>query len=245
MFSQAEIRQEARTALLRARVPFPAFAGLMLLISAVLNLADTLCSGSTYEELFAAGPTGIFVFVLTSLIAMLMDAGRVAYCSAALDGERAEYGDLFCGFSFAFRFIAVMMLQGLLVGLGFSFFFVPGVILFYRYRFVLYVLCEDPSRSVTAILRQSSEELAGFKGELFLLDLSLLFPTLLSALPMVWWQFTPAEMLAGIPAPALVLIGSALSFPSLLMSFYRAAAELSFRRRILAYKYPGSADGIN
>lgn len=240
MFSQTEIRQEARAALLRAKVSFPAFAGLMLLVSAVLNLADTFFSGSTYDELFSSGPAGIFVFVLTSLIAMLLDAGRVEYCSAALAVERAEYGDLFCGFSFAFRFIATMMLQGFLVGLGFSLFFVPGVILLYRYRFVLYILCEDPSRSVTAILRQSNEELKGFKGELFLLDLSLLFPTLISALPMVWWQLTPAEMLANIPSPALVLISTALSFPALLMSFYRAAVEMSFRRRILQYKYPDS-----
>ncbi len=244
MFSHAEIRREARTALLRARVPVLSFAGLTLLVIAALNLLDVSFSGATYAELFASGPVGIFVFVLTSLIALLLDAGRVEYCGAALRGEPAEYGDLFCGFSFVFRFLLTLTLQALFISVGFSLFFIPGVVMFYRCRFVLYILCEDPSLSSVQILRQSHEELRGFKGELFLLDLSLFFPAMLCAAPLLWWQFFSGGLTAGLPAPVLALLSTAMTFPSLLMSFYRTAVEMAFRRRILQHKYPDSADPV-
>jgi hypothetical protein len=244
LFSQAEIRREARTALLSARVPFLLFAGLTLLVTAALNLLDVSFSGATYAELFSSGPVGIFVFVLTSLISTLLEAGRVEYCGAALRGERAAYADLFCGFSFVFRFLLTVTLMGLLIGFGFSFFFVPGVLLFYRCRFVLYILCEDPSLSSVTILRRSHEELKGFKGELFLLDLSLLLPAMICAAPLLWWQLFSAEFTAGLPAPVLGLLGSVMSFPALLMSFYRTTVEMAFRRRILQYKYPDVTDPV-
>ena len=238
MFSHSEIRREARAVLRRGNVPFLLFAALMLLVTAALNLLDMLCSGTTYEELFSSGPTGIFVYVLTSLISLVLEAGRVEYCASAQRGERVEYSDLFCGFSFVFRFISVTLLQAVLVGLGFSLFFFPGVLLLYRYRFSLYILCEDPSLSATEILRRSGEELDGFKGELFLLDLSFLAPAMLCAAPLLIWQYVPHGLGAALPDFAAILISTLLSFPSLLLTFYRTAVELGFRSRIRQYKYP-------
>ena len=238
MFSHSEIRQEARAVLRRGDVPFLRFAGLNLLVTAVLNLLDAFCSGTTYEDLFGSGPAGIFVYVLTMLISLVLEAGRVEYCAAAHRGERAEYADLFCGFSYAIRFITVMMLQAVLVGLGFSLFLIPGILLLYRYRFALYILCEDPSLSATEILRRSGEELKGFKGELFLLDLSFLAPAMLCVAPLLLWQYAPLEFSASLPDVVVTLISTLLTFPSLLLIFYRTAAELGFRSRILQLKYP-------
>lgn len=242
MFSHAELRREALDALRRARVPFFAFAGWMLLVCTALNLLDSYFSGSTYQEMFSSGPAGIFVFVLTSLIAMILEAGRVEYCDAALLGERAEYGDLFVGFSFVFRFISTMMLQALLLSLGFSFFLIPGILLFYRYRFSLYILCEDPSLSPMAVLRKSHEELKGFKQELFLLDLSLIFPAMAAALPQVLWTLlVPAEAMNGVSDLLITFLHSVMTYPAMLLLFYRTALEMTFRKRILQHKYPAES----
>lgn len=238
MFSHAELRREARCALRSARVSFPAFVGLSLLVSAVLNVLDALCSGSTYDDLLSSGPVGFFVYILTTFIALLLEAGRAEYCGAAIRGERAEYGDLFCGFSYAARFLAVILTQALLVSIGFTLFLIPGFLLLYRYRFAIYILCEDPSLGVTAILRRSAEELRGFKGQLFRLDLSFLLYALLCLVPTILWQSVPTELLAGLSAPVLALIDTVVTFPYLLLTFWRTATELLMRERILQLKYP-------
>lgn len=233
MISNPELRREARDLLRHAQVSLPAFAGFSLLVSAAPSVLDALCSGSTYEELMAAGPVGTFVYILVLLISLLLEAGRVEYCGAAIRGERAEYGDLFCGFSYVFRFLGVLLAQALLVGTGFLFFFIPGILLLYRYRFALYVLCEDPTQGITAILRRSAAELNGFRWQLFRLDLSFLPYALLCLVPALLWDYAAAEHFAALPAPVSALIGTAVTFPTLLLTFWRTAAELVLRRRIL------------
>ena len=243
MFIRSEIKRESRELLRRAQPPVVRFAALLLLVTAALNLADLFCSGSTYESLLHSGPIGIFVYILTGLIALLLEAGRAEYCLAARRGEPSAYADLFYGFSFAFRFIALLVLESLLVGLGFLLFIVPGFILLYRYRFALYILCEDPQTGVTEALRRSAAELKGFKAELFLLDLSFFGWALLCSLPMGIWQYMQyyTYLTVGLPDAAVVLISTLLSFPTVLLAFYRSLAELGLRERILQYSQPDSA----
>lgn len=233
MISNPELRREASGILRRAQVSFPAFAGFSLLVSAALSVLDVLCSGSTYEDLAAAGPVGTFVYILVLLISLLLEAGRVEYCGAAIRGERAEYGDLFCGFSYVFRFLGVLLTQALLVGVGFLFFFIPGILLLYRYRFALYVLCEDPSQSITAVLRRSAAELNGFRWQLFRLDLSFLPYALLCLVPVLLWDYAAMEPIAALSAPLSALLSTVVTFPTLLLTFWRTAAEMELRRRIL------------
>lgn len=238
MFSCAMLRREGRDALRRAHPSLLSFAALSLLVTAALNVLDAFCSGSTYEDLAASGLPGLFVYILTALIALLLEAGRVEYCGAALRGEDAEYGDLFCGFSYVFRFLLVVLLQGLIVSLGFCFFLVPGFILLYRYRFAIYILCEDPSQGAVAILRRSAAETQGYKRQLLRLDLSFLLYALLCLVPAILWQSAPAELLAGLSAPVLALIDTVVTFPYLLLTFWRTATEMTLRGHIL-----GAAEG--
>lgn len=229
------LRRDALQLLRRARVPLPLFAGLLLLIDLVLSAADALCSGETYEELFSSGVSGIFVYMLTGLITILLEMGRVEYCARVRRGEQAEYSDLFWGFSYVFKILCAMFLQALLISLGLWFFFVPGIILSYRYRFWLYNLSDDPSLGVTDLLSRSGWETAGFKMQIFLMDVNFLGVGFLAALPLFLWSlFGPATL----PSLLSTLIGTALTYPLLLISFWRTAAEMELRDRILAIKQP-------
>ena len=237
------LRRDALQLLRRAKVPLPLFAGFLLLIHLVLNAADTLCSGETYEELFSSGISGIFVYILTGLISMLLELGRVEYCARARRGERAEYSDLFWGFSYVFKILIAMFLQALLISLGLSFFLLPGIILSYRFRFWRYILSDDPTLGAFDILRRSGEETAGFKMQLFLLDVSFLGVGFLAALPLFLWSvFAPTTL----PSLVSILIGTALTYPLLLVTFWRTAAEMELRDQILALKKapPSSDDPI-
>ena len=61
-------------------------------------------------------------------------------------------------------------------------FIVPGIIAAYRYRFALYNLCENPEMGVMEALNMSKAQTLGFKGQLFVLDLSFIGWYLLSGL---------------------------------------------------------------
>lgn len=233
MFSHSMLRRDAFALLRRAKVSLPLFAGLLLLIHMVLNAADTLCSGETYEELFSSGISGIFVYILTGLISILLELGRVEYCARVRRGERAEYSDLFWGFSYVFKILCTMFLQALLISLGLSLFLLPGIVLSYRFRFWLYILSDDPTLGVFDILRRSGEETAGFKMQIFLMDVSFFAVSFFAVLPIsLWAMFAPA----GLPFLADTLIGTATTYPLLLIGFWRTAAEMELREKILAIK---------
>ena len=236
VFSISALRKDALLQLRRAEVSLPRFAGLLLLIHLILSAADTLFSGASYEELFRSGPVGIFVYILVGLTSRLLEMGRIEYCRRIRSGERAEYADLFWGFSYVFRVLCVFFLQALFIACGLSLFLVPGIILVYRLRFALYILSEDPSLGVMEILRRSGSETAGFKMQIFLLDLAFLPLALVALLPYLFWMFGGIEL----PLAADVLVGTLLTFPALLLNFWHTTADLALREKILAIK-SGSA----
>ena len=60
---------------------------------------------------------------------------------------------------------------------------IPGIIAAYRYRFALYDLYENPGIGVMEALEMSKQQTLGYKGQLFLLDLSYTGWYLLASLP--------------------------------------------------------------
>lgn len=246
MFSHSALRKDAFNLLRHARVPLPLYAGLLLLINCVLSLADTLSSGPTFEKaiqsdgfffhssvsgVLSPGMPGVFIYILTGLISVLLEMGRVEYCARVRRGEQAEYGDLFWGFSYVFRVLSVVFLQAFIIAFGLSFFLLPGLILSYRYRFSLFILHEDPTLSPFEVLRRSREETMGFKMELFSLDLSFIGWSILSALPLALWEMTALTTKLGVAAS--LCVSSLLTFPVLLVTFWRTTVEMDLRDKIL------------
>ena len=92
------------------------------------------------------------------------------------------YTTLFDGFSFAGKIILLAIVQYIFIFLWSLLFIVPGIIAAYRYRFALYNLCENPEMGVMEALNMSKAQTLGFKGQLFVLDLSFIGWYLLSGL---------------------------------------------------------------
>ena len=63
-------------------------------------------------------------------------------------------------------------------------FVIPGIIAAYRYRFAYYNLLSDDALSAGDAIRLSCRQTLGYKGELFMLDLSFIGWSLLSSLTM-------------------------------------------------------------
>lgn len=125
----------------------------------------------------------VFLVALTAMLSLVLDAGFVLYCMAIRRGERAEYLTLFDGFGFAGKVIALTVVKVVLITLWSMLFIIPGLIAFYRYRFALYNLLENPDLTVAQSIDMSKRQTRGFKGQIFALDLSYLGWALLAMLP--------------------------------------------------------------
>lgn len=171
------LKAETRELLRSAQVPPRAMTALYLGLLLALNLADYLAGG------VSSGLPGTFVTVLTALVSGVLGAGFALYCMAVRRGERAEFLTLFDGFSFVGKIIGLSIVTAAFTFLWSLLFVIPGVIAAYRYRFAMYNLLEDPELGILEALDMSKRQTDGYKGQLFLLDLSYLGWGLLASLP--------------------------------------------------------------
>ena len=176
------LKAESRALLADALVSPKAMTALYLGLILVLNVVSTL-TGSE-------GILSTFVTILTSLMALVLNAGFVLYCMAVRRGERAEFLTIFDGFSFVGKIIALNIITFVFVFLWSMLFVIPGVIASYRYRFALLNLYENPEISVMEAMALSKRQTFGYKWQLFTLDLSYLGWSLLSSLPTVFYGST-------------------------------------------------------
>ena len=116
------------------------------------------------------------------LVMMIVSAGFTIFVLNIIRNAGASYGNLLDGFGIAGRIILLNLLEGILVFLWSLLLIVSGIIAAYRYSQAIYLLLDNPDKSVLQCLRESKELMWGRKGELFKLDLSLLGWALLGAL---------------------------------------------------------------
>lgn len=174
------LKAESRALLADAQVSPKAMTALYLGLILILNVVSTLAG--------ADGITATFVTILTSLMALVLHAGFTLYCMAVRRGERAEFLTIFDGFSFVGKIIALNIVTYAFVFLWSMLFFIPGIVAAYRYRFALLNLYENPEIGVMEALNLSKRQTFGYKGQLFLLDLSYLGWSLLSSLPALFYS---------------------------------------------------------
>ena len=177
IIDRKQLKRQMKALLSDAQVSSLGMTLLYLALILLLNLADRLTG------LTGAGLLGTFISVLTGLLSMVLSAGFVLYCMAIRRGERAEYLTLFDGFSFVGKIILLNIVQALFIFLWSLLFVIPGIIAAYRYRFALYDLYENPGIGVMEALEMSKQQTLGYKGQLFLLDLSYTGWYLLASLP--------------------------------------------------------------
>ena len=213
---KAEVKELLRT----AQVSPKGFVALYLALNLILSYADSYAGG------ISGGVLGTFVYVLTSLLNMVLGSGFVLYCMAVRRGERAEFLTLFDGFSFVGKIIGLNIVMYFFVALWSMLLVVPGIIAAYRYRFALYNLYENPGIGIMEALDMSKRQTYGYKGQVFVLDLSYapwillaILPTLLFAFPMAQEAadlvlsgrfFSMEEALAAMPHYLLLTVVSDL-----------------------------------
>lgn len=211
LIDRKHLKQEMKELLRSAQVSPRGMTCLYLALVLVLNLADS------FMGLMNPGLLGTFISILTGLMSMVLASGFVMYCMAIRRGERAEYLTLFDGFSFVGKVILLNIVIYLFTFFWSLLFVIPGIIAAYRYRFALYNLYENPGIGVMEALNMSKQQTLGYKGQLFMLDLSYIGWLLLASLtsvvqtaistpafsrtPATIWRTPPRSMPSPCPCP--------------------------------------------
>lgn len=228
LIDRKQLKQEMKELLRSAQVSPRGMTCLYLALVLVLNLADS------FMGLMNPGLLGTFISILTGLMSMVLASGFVMYCMAIRRGERAEYLTLFDGFSFVGKVILLNIVIYLFTFFWSLLFVIPGIIAAYRYRFAMYNLCENPDLSIVEALDMSKRQTEGYKGQLFVLDLSYLGWGILASLPSTVEFFylylqileDPAVFMAD-PTRLVPLIGSGLLM-SLIIWLWSLAVQLFY-----------------
>lgn len=124
----------------------------------------------------------VTVFAIAGLIyAIIMftigSVVSIGYCRFNMDliyGIRPSIGTLFSAFGQIKTAIAVRLLTGVLVGIGYIFLIVPGIILSYSYSMATFIMADNPYLTTTEVLRESRLLMKGNKLRLFCLNLSFI-----------------------------------------------------------------------
>ncbi len=125
--------------------------------------------------------------VLLALYALLMggalELGRTIYTLTALRDRMVIPNLMFEGFSAYFRALAISVVRDCIITVGFMCFFVPGIVMYYSYRQVYFVLADNPKAGVLQCLRESRRMMTGNKFALFRLDMTYIFSIIVAYIP--------------------------------------------------------------
>ena len=209
-----EMKREAREAM-RAAKPWAGWVTLAAIaIIAVLELLSVKLEfpGKTlreialaywdeteFENMLIAGVAGqSFISRALSFAVSVMNAvviaGYTGYTMNVARSAPAGFGDLFDAFEIFLKVLVLNILENLFIALWSLLLIIPGIIAAYRYSMAIYILLDDPDKSVMDCIRESKEMTMGHKGELFVLDLSFLGWALLSVIPFVSLYSIPYMM---------------------------------------------------
>ena len=134
---------------------------------------------------------GSVIVSITSFfpVLTLIVIGPVSFGLARLSANRAkgkeqiEFGDLFSGFSENFANSCILgLLSTIFIFLWSLLFLIPGIVKSYSYSMAYYIQQDDPSKDWRTALNESRAMMRGYKGKLFLLDLSFIGWYILGAL---------------------------------------------------------------
>lgn len=202
MLDRKALKWEAKAINHDAHVSVYRFTALYLAIVLVMNAVNRYMQGDPFASMrvlypeftFPAVPAFLdhefpymivlFVSIITTLLSCVLDSGYYLYLLGVRRRQEMGYDTLFDGFSFAGKLILLKVGMSLLIFFWTLLFIVPGFIARYRYRFAIYNLCENPEMGVHEALQMSIAQTDGFKGQLFVLDLTFLGWNLLSLLTM-------------------------------------------------------------
>ena len=194
MMNRIELKQEAKGVVRTAAVSAYLFALLYLALTELLQGASVYVNGDValyMQTYFPNVPIPSYLYpvalpatvvtlvaVVCWLLRVLLQGGWVLYHLGVRRGEEMPYATLFDGFGFIGQHLRGLLLPGSDERTA----RIPGIIAGYRYRFAVYNLCENPDIGVMEAISMSKAQTAGYKGDLFLLDLTFIGWNLLCSL---------------------------------------------------------------
>ncbi|MBQ9250678.1 MAG: DUF975 family protein [Oscillospiraceae bacterium] len=128
------------------------------------------------------------------IMELFIGVGFTVYIFNTVRGLGAVYGNLLDGFGPNIRLVILRLVMGVFIALWSLLFFFPGIVAAYRYSMAPYIMLEHPDYSIMDCIRASKQMTRGYKGQLFVLDLSFLGYIILSGIPFlgyivrVWYQ---------------------------------------------------------
>ena len=127
------------------------------------------------------GARGVMTFRLAGLLTLVLFMGvyviRIGLSSLALvadKNERLGFKGFFSHLKHFGRWIGFLVVIVIRIALWSLLFGVGGVVAWYRYRQARYLLLENPALGINEALRLSGELMRGYKGRLFVLDISFI-----------------------------------------------------------------------
>ena len=157
-------------------------AVLVILVYAILTGIGGSSSGSTSGESgwfsgIIIGLVAVFsmlAIAYTILVANVIEYGsQVTFLRFVRDGK-IVFENLFSGFRDFGRVVATMFIKNLFIFLWSLLFIIPGIVKSYAYAMTEYILLDNPGMDSLAAISKSKQMMYGWKGKLFLLDLSLI-----------------------------------------------------------------------
>jgi hypothetical protein len=173
--------------------------------SAAASGGDPDAGGVIAITMFA----GIFgaMFLVISLVMPLFTGRLLRMALTAVRGGTPTVGDLFSGEMRYGSMLALMLLQGMLIGLGYMLFIVPGVILALGLYFSAYLVIDQRMGAVDA-MKASWKLTTGRKGEVFVVMLVFgLISAVCGMIPFVGHFIGYSLMMLGVSIVYLRLMG--------------------------------------
>lgn len=121
-------------------------------------------------------------FLYVTLAGNVIRTGKEGWYLRYGRGEYPSAGELFASFRIYTPCMLTGLLRDLFVFLWSLLFVIPGIVMGYAYSMTGYIIYENPNLSPSRALQISKTMTAGYKGELFVFDLSYLGWNLLSGL---------------------------------------------------------------
>ena len=204
------LKLDARAAMREHRPSVYLVTLLFLLITLVLETLSTKLQfpGLRMEEIIrysydpdqitqlwyaASGRSGTsrLLDLAIAIMSGMLSGGFALFCMYVAQRREAGAGTLFDLFGYFFRFLWLEIVMGFFIFLWSLLLIIPGIVAAYRYSMAMFIFFESPEKGALQCLRESKAMTMGYKGQLFVLDLSFLGWIILSAIPLVRIFTTP------------------------------------------------------
>lgn len=111
-------------------------------------------------------PVSGVISLVQFVIGGSVSIGHNRFCLKLVDGEQAQFEDLFSGFDIFGNAFVLNLLITLKVIAWSLLFVIPGIVAAYRYSMATYIMAENPGMQATEAIERSKALMDGRKGDL-------------------------------------------------------------------------------